>query len=345
MLVALLLPLALSVASAPPPTPENLLPTLEADGRFEMVLAGLRQSGLADTLADGTPHTLFAPTDEAILALPAEIRDRLLDPENAEALLEMLRHHTVTGALTLEQFGRTARVPSLQGSDLALRQLEDGGYGVDVGRLLESDIACDDGVLHVVDAVLLPPGFELISEAELFGRGRHRYTVDAGHSSILFRVIHTGTGAAWGSFGDFQGEIVVDTEDPGSSSILLAVSVDSLDTGDSARDRYLLNEDFFDATTHPVLSFRSTAVEAEGEDGDLRVTGELSLRGVTQELVFEVGKVGEGRFGPRHYRVGYEARGSFLRSDHGMTFGIPGVAGDEISLIIALEGSRELEGG
>ena len=168
----------------------------------------------------------------------------------------------------MADFGRVARVPSLQGQELGLRQIGADGYAIDVGMLLESDRLASNGVLHVVDAVLQPAGLRIVDEAKLFGRGRHSYAVDVDHSAVVFRIVHMEVGAQWGWFSRFGGELVVDTEHPEACSIVLAVEVASIDTRQPKRDAYLLTEDFFDVVRHPVMTFRSKAVRAR-EDGDL----------------------------------------------------------------------------
>lgn len=328
-------------APAQDAAPGSLLQVLREDGRFTRWLALCERRGLDRRLERAVDLTVVVPTDAAFAALPAETVAALDDPARADELDQLLGFHLIEERWTLERLGTRGRVPSVQGQELGLRQLGPQRYALDVGVLLEVDRPAANGVWHVVDALLQPPGLTLLDEALRFGRGRHVYAVDRDHSAVLFRILHMEVGAQWGWFRDFQGELVVDSERPEESSILLVVDASSIDTRNEARDAYLRTRDFFHTEEHPAMTFRSTAVEPLG-GGDLRVTGELSLRGVTREVTCDVVALGQGRFGPLSYKVGYETRFSIRRSDFGMGFGIPGVAGDEVTLTIALEGTRDL---
>ena len=108
-----------------------------------------------------------------------------------------------------------------------------------------------------------------------------------------------------------------------------------------SRDDYLATADFFDTDVHPGITFKSTEVSGESIDR-LEVTGELNMLGVVRPVSFVAEKVGEGRFGKSTYKIGYEAVFTIKRSDFGMTYGIPGVAGDEVRLVVAVECDRDL---
>lgn len=340
--------LALSLCSllgvaAPAADDVDLLTGLEQDGRFTSFLEALEGTGLADRIRAGGEYTLFAPVDEAFAVMPPATLKALEAPENLEAVTQLVSYHVVGEAMTLEDIGRRMRPTTLQGRNVAIRWHGEDDHSIETARLLDRDLTFTNGIVHVLDGVIIPEDVTLISEADLYGKGRHTYEVDVGHSSVVFRVMHMGVGAQWGWFDEFEGELVVDTDEPENSSIALAVAVSSIDTRDVGRDRFLQTEQFFDAENHPGLLFVSTEV-APREDGHLDVVGDLTMRGMAREVSFVARKLGEGRFGPDHYKVGYEADFTIKRSDYGMTFGIPGVAGDEIRLIIALEGIRPLDG-
>jgi polyisoprenoid-binding protein YceI/uncharacterized surface protein with fasciclin (FAS1) repeats len=344
------LPLVLGLAGLTGAAPEpqdtegpTLADVLAEDGRFSVMLELIERAGLAPKLRAPGPTTLVAPIDAAFDALPADTLASLRDGGVSGATLrELLGFHAIEGRWTLADIGQLARVPSLQGEEIALRQLGPGRYALDVATVLEADVEASNGVLHIVDSVIQPPDLELIDEAAMFGSGRHTYAVDIDHSSVLFRVMHMEVGAQWGLFRRFEGELVVDTEDPAASSIVLAIDATSIDTGNTARDGYLRTGDFFDTGEHPAITFRSTTVRGR-DDGHLDVEGELTMLGVARPVTCIVRKLGEGRFGPRAYKVGFETEFRVRRSEFGMTFGIPGVAGDEVRLIIALEGTRSLD--
>ncbi len=328
----------------PPESPEkpSVLSWLESEGRFSRFLSLLSSTGLQKSLFESEAITLFVPTDEAFARYSDEVLAELATVEQRADLIEMLRFHAIDGRWDLAALGQRARIQSLQGQDLALRWSGGNEYSIDVARITQLDVACENGIVHVIDEPLLPTGLALAKLLNPTSTQPHTYTVDVDHSSVLFRVMHMEVGALWGWFRSFEGEIVVDEQNPSGSSISIAVDVASLDTANQSRDSYLQTADFFDAEKHPKLTFKSRTTERAGKDR-LRVTGDLSLRGMVRPLTIEVRKLGEGRFGPDWYKIGYEAEFSFLRSDFGMTFGIPGVAGDEVRLVIALEAGRPFE--
>ncbi len=320
----------------------DVLAGLRSDGRFASFIEIVEGTGFTEMLANDGALTVFAPTDNAFAKLPAASLAAFREADNLEAVKNLVRFHLVDESLTLAEIAKTMRPVTLQGGTIAIRWLGGEDYALETATVLDRDLEFTNGIVHVIDEVLLPRGFALVSAADLYGRGEHTYAVDTGHSSVVFRVMHMGVGAQWGWFDEFKGELTVNTEEPEKSSIALAVAVASIDTRDEGRDRFLQSESFFDADNHPGLLFVSTKV-AGLEAGNLAVTGDLTLRGVTREVSFTANKLGAARFGPNQYKVGYEADFTIKRSAYGMTFGIPGVAGDEIRLVIALEGTRDLE--
>jgi polyisoprenoid-binding protein YceI len=146
------------------------------------------------------------------------------------------------------------------------------------------------------------------------------WSIDPVHSSIGFGVKHLGVSTFRGSFKDAAGSIV--TEDDAIRSIDGSVQVANVVTEEPALTGHLNSEDFFDAANHPELTFKSTSVE-QTDDGRLRVTGDLTLRGVTRpaELDAEIEGVGDGPDGKT--RIGITATGGIDRSDWGITWNAP----------------------
>ena len=321
---------------------DSVLAWLESEGRFEKFLELLTVAELKESLFQPEGTTLFVPTDEAFTNYSKEALDALRAPEQRSALVEALRFHAASRKWDLAKLGTRVRVESLQGQNLALRWLGGENYSIDSARILEVDHECSNGIVHVIDDVIFPAGNALGAKLQATSSGPATYEIDIDHSSILFRVMHMEVGAMWGCFRKFSGKFVLDEENVGASSISLSVDVNSINTGNQSRDSYLQTGDFFAAEKHPKMTFESTAVTSAGKNR-LQVEGSLTCRGVTLPVTFEAQKLGEGRFGPDVYKVGYEAELSFLRSDFGMTFGIPGVAGDEVRLVIAFEGNRPFE--
>jgi polyisoprenoid-binding protein YceI len=128
------------------------------------------------------------------------------------------------------------------------------------------------------------------------------YNVDPAHSSVGFEVRHMGIATVRGRFRDFQGVVDVTGDVPSLSG---TVEVQSIDTGDENRDTHLTSPEFFDAASHPQISFQSTASEP-AEDGKIRLSGEITIKGITKPLQL-TGDVAEGGADPwGNERVGFE---------------------------------------
>eukprot|EP01035_Chromulina_nebulosa_P005431 gene5431-7361_t len=124
-------------------------------GQFKTLLAAATAAGLVPTLQSPGPFTVFAPTDAAFAALPAGTVDTLLKPENRKQLVSVLTYHVVPGrTLSTALAGKQVSVASVQGATLAV----DGRNGVTVNgaKVVSADIAASNGVIHVIDKVLLP---------------------------------------------------------------------------------------------------------------------------------------------------------------------------------------------
>ena len=164
------------------------------------------------------------------------------------------------------------------------------------------------------------------------------FKVDPVHSFVLFSVQHLGIANTYGRFNDITGTVVFDKDNPSKSSVELSVPVESLDTHNSLRERSLKSPDFFDARTFPTMTFKSTQVEGSGET--LKVSGDLTIRGVTKPLTVDFKKGGEGKGVFGEMRGGGETRFTIKRSDFGMNFQ-QGAVGDEVSIILSLEGVKK----
>ena len=165
------------------------------------------------------------------------------------------------------------------------------------------------------------------------------YTIDGGHSSVLFKVNHLGISNFYGAFKDVSGALVIDNENPAKSSVQVMIRADSVDTRNEGRDKHVMSPDFFNVKQFPEMVFESTSVQRKG-DGALEVTGEFTVHGETKELTFEASHVGHGDRGRSGYRTGYEATFTFKRSDFGMKYMLEGL-GDEITIIASLEAAKD----
>ncbi|MBY0564866.1 MAG: fasciclin domain-containing protein [Hyphomonadaceae bacterium] len=125
-------------------------------GQFQTLAAALQAAGLVDTLKGDGPFTVFAPTDDAFRALPQGTVDRLLRPENRAELTRILTYHVVPGRVTADQLaGQQTRPNTVAGARLQIDARQ--GVSVNNARVVQADVAASNGVIHVIDRVLLPP--------------------------------------------------------------------------------------------------------------------------------------------------------------------------------------------
>jgi uncharacterized surface protein with fasciclin (FAS1) repeats len=143
-------------AAEPAPAAGDIVETAVAAGDFTTLAAALEAAGLVETLQGEGPFTVFAPTDEAFAALPEGTLDELLLPENREQLESILTYHVVEGAVPSSDLSDGQQVATLQGGELTIG-VTDAGVTVDDATVTAADVAASNGVVHVVDTVLLPP--------------------------------------------------------------------------------------------------------------------------------------------------------------------------------------------
>jgi polyisoprenoid-binding protein YceI len=144
------------------------------------------------------------------------------------------------------------------------------------------------------------------------------WAVDATHSKASFAVKHMGITTVRGEFKEFEGRLDI-TDDLSTAKAYGKVAVASVDTSDEQRDDHLRSPDFFDVETHPEMAFASTRIEAV-DDESFRITGDLTLHGVTREIVLHAEVQGTDVDPWGKDRVGLEITGQLSRGDYGMTF-------------------------
>ncbi len=169
------------------------------------------------------------------------------------------------------------------------------------------------------------------------------YVLDHEHMSIAFLGRHLTFASVLGVFHEAQGTIVFDEEVPALQSIEVRVATESVDTNHARRDAHLRSGDFLDSDNHPEMIFTMTGAQQTGERTGT-VTGNLALAGETRPMTLDViwNDAGNYPFGDRHYAIGISARGSILRSEWGMDYGVAdGLVGDEIEIIIEAEFIRQ----
>ncbi|MGC3988493.1 MAG: YceI family protein [Chthoniobacteraceae bacterium] len=165
------------------------------------------------------------------------------------------------------------------------------------------------------------------------------FKIDPVHSTIGFKVKHLFSNVT-GRFQKVDGTIVYDAEHPESSSVEATIPVTSIDTANGMRDKHLQSPDFFDVAQFAAMTFKSKSVKA-ADPKSLEVTGDLTLHGVTKEVVLNVDFLGKGA-GPQGGQVsGWEATTKINREDFGLKWNkvVEGVAmvGDEVDIDLQIE--------
>jgi uncharacterized surface protein with fasciclin (FAS1) repeats len=132
----------------------TVVAALAADDRFTTLVAAVTAAGLADTLSGAGPFTVFAPTNDAFAKLPAGTVESLLLPENKDKLVSILTYHVVPAKVMAADV-KTMKAPTVQGSEASL-VVADGTVKIDAATVTETDIKAGNGVVHVIDAVIMP---------------------------------------------------------------------------------------------------------------------------------------------------------------------------------------------
>jgi len=144
---------ALPVGAAP--RQQDIVDTAVAAGSFKTLAAALQAAGLVDTLKGKGPFTVFAPTDDAFAKLPAGTVDSLLKPENKEKLKAILLYHVVAGDVTAAQVTKMSSAKTLNGQSVKIT-VSGGTVMVNDAKVIKADVMASNGVIHVIDTVLLP---------------------------------------------------------------------------------------------------------------------------------------------------------------------------------------------
>lgn len=132
----------------------TIVDVASATDGFSTLVAAVTAADLAETLSGEGPFTVFAPTDEAFAALPEGVLDALLLPENKDVLAKILTYHVVAGQVLAADV-TDGDVPTVEGQTIALSTAD--GVTVNGAKVIQADVMADNGVIHVIDAVILPP--------------------------------------------------------------------------------------------------------------------------------------------------------------------------------------------
>lgn len=162
------------------------------------------------------------------------------------------------------------------------------------------------------------------------------YAIDPNHTDVIAQWSHFGFSHPIAHFGQAEGAITYDADNVGQSSVHVTLPLSGLEAHVPAFNEHLRSDDFFDAANHPNVTFKSTRVEAAGE-GKLRVIGDLTIRGVTKEVVLDttINKIGEQPMAKRP-AAGFDATTTIKRSDFGLGLYAPNVS-DDVQIRITTE--------
>ena len=176
--------------------------------------------------------------------------------------------------------------------------------------------------------------------------GTSSWQIDASHSEVEFAVKHLMISNVKGRFTDVQGTINVDGSDPSKAEIAVVIGAASIDTRQEQRDAHLRSADFFDTEQFPQLTYKSRRIEGNPFEGDFRVIGDLTIRGVTREVELDVTSEGLAQDPWGNERAGFAAHTKIDRKDFGLTWnqaletgGL--VVGNEIKISIEVELVRQ----
>lgn len=133
---------------------DNIVETAVAADGFSTLVAAIKAAGLVDTLSGDGPFTVFAPTDKAFKALPKGTLKSLLKPENKDKLVAILTYHVVPAKVKAKDV-KAGEAPTVNGQTATI-EVKDGGVTIEGANVIKTDIIADNGVIHVIDKVILP---------------------------------------------------------------------------------------------------------------------------------------------------------------------------------------------
>ena len=158
------------------------------------------------------------------------------------------------------------------------------------------------------------------------------------HASIQFKISHLGYSWLWGRFNDFDGHFSYDKNKPEASKIEVIINTSSIDSNHAERDKHLRGKDFLQVDKFPQAKFISTSFK-QNKDGSSMLKGNLTLHGVTKEIIINIVHLGEGSDPWGGYRVGFEGVSRISLADFNITKNL-GPASKELDLIFSIEGIK-----
>lgn len=156
LLFVFVLVMALAFAPAVKAQDKDIVDTAVGAGSFNTLATALKAAGLVETLKGPGPFTVFAPTDEAFAKLPKGTLEDLLKPENKAKLASILTYHVVSGKVMAADVVKLKKAKTVQGSDITIK-VKGKKVMVDKANVVKTDVMASNGVIHVIDAVMMPP--------------------------------------------------------------------------------------------------------------------------------------------------------------------------------------------
>lgn len=153
-----------SFVNASHKTSPDIVDTAVSAGIFKTLVAAVQAGGLVDTLKSAGPFTVFAPTDEAFAKLPAGTVESLLKPENKAKLVQILKYHVVAGKVAAADVVKLSSAKTVEGSNVKIKT-SNGKVMINSSNVVKADIMTSNGVIHVIDSVLMPPSPDIVDTA------------------------------------------------------------------------------------------------------------------------------------------------------------------------------------
>jgi polyisoprenoid-binding protein YceI len=173
-----------------------------------------------------------------------------------------------------------------------------------------------------------------------------KWVLDPMHSEVQFKVKHLVISTVSGFFKTFEGELDTESDDFTDAQVSFSLDVNSIDTNQTQRDEHLKSAEFFDAATHPKITFQSTSIKSTGED-EYEITGDLTIKGITKPVTLkaEFGGSTDDFYG--NTKAGFDVTGKINRKEFGLTWdGVTEagsiVVGEDIKLIASVQFAKQV---
>jgi polyisoprenoid-binding protein YceI len=186
--------------------------------------------------------------------------------------------------------------------------------------------------------VLALGAVSMLSASVMANAADYKFDKEGQHAFVQFRIQHLGYSWLYGTFKDFDGSFTFDEANPAADKVSVTLNTASLDTNHAERDKHILSADYLNSAKFPQATFTSTAVKKDGKD--YKITGDLTLNGVTKLITLDAKLMGEGKDPWGGYRAGFEASGNIVLKEFNISKDL-GPASQTAELIISVEGVRQ----